>query len=323
MVDLKQKKPLVSIGIPTYNNPEGLRRTLQCMANQTYKEIEVIVSDNCSPGEKVQEVIQEFTEKNFTVQYYRQSENKGPFFNFEFLLKKATGKYFMWAADDDEWDRTFIETGIKALLEDNFYQAWFCSYDIIDTQGCVFLEVLNYPSLTSTSDRRKNIIKYLTAFDVTGKDCMTYAIYERSALVDTVGRYFLGTREDNYGCDSAFNIAFLIKYNILIAEEILFHKTMKSRSAANEKDKVSLLKKNPSYRGMSIKRNTFPPKKIFSILREHYKAVKGTPYTTTVILTIISILPCAIKNYLIIRAIRKFNSVAKRIKALIQRLHKV
>lgn len=67
---------------------------------------------------------------------------------------------------------------------------------------------------------------------------------------------------------------------------------------------------------MSPTRHTFNPKKIISILREHYKAVKGTPYTRTVILTIISILPCAIKNYLIIRANRKFDSVAKRIKAL-------
>jgi len=290
------------------------------MAGQTYKELEVIVSDNCSPGEGVQEIIQEFLEKDFSVQYYRQSENKGPFFNFEFVLKKATGYYFMWAADDDKWEENFIETGMEALRENDFYQAWFCSHDVVDTYGRVVQKISGFSSLSSTPDRRKDIIRYLRASDILGKDCITYAIYERSALVDTVGRYFLGDRENSYGSDSAFNIAFLTKYNILIAEEILFHKTIKRRSVADQKDKVIPFKGN-SYRGVGPNRGTFNPKKIIPIFREHYKAVKGTPYTRTVILTIISILPCAIKDYLIIRANRKVNSVAKRIKALIQRQH--
>lgn len=321
-MDSKQNKPLVSIGIPTYNNPEGLRRTLQCMANQTYKELEIIVSDNCSSEKGVQEVIQEFLKKDFAVQCYHQSENKGPFYNFEFLLKKATGYYFMWAADDDEWEDDFIETGVEALQGNDFYQAWFCSHDVVDMSGSFVQNMSNFSSLTSTPDRRKNIIRYLRASDILGKDCITYAIYERSALVDTVGRYFLGDRKTSYGSDSAFNIAFLIKYNILIEEEVLFHKTMNSRSTGGGKDKMASFKGNSYYRGIGPNRGTFKPKKIISILHEHYKAVKGTPYTRTVILTIISMVPCAIKNYLIIRANRKVNSVVKRIKALIQRLHK-
>jgi len=321
-MDSKQNKPLVSIGIPTYNNPEGLRRTLQCMANQTYKELEVIVSDNCSSVEGVQEIIQEFLGKDFSVQYYRQNENKGPFFNFEFLLKKGTGYYFMWAADDDEWEENFIETGVEALQGNDFYQAWFCSHDVVDTSGNFVQKMSNFSSLTSTPDRRKNIVRYLRASDIMGKDCITYAIYERVALVDTVGRYFLGDRENCYGCDSAFNIAFLIKYNILVAEEVLFHKTTHSRSPRGENDKLISFKGNSYYRGIGPNRGTFKPTKIVPILREHYKAVKGTPYTRTVILTIISMLPCAIKDYLIIRANRKVNSVTRRIKALIHRTHK-
>jgi glycosyltransferase involved in cell wall biosynthesis len=325
-MDLWQDKPLVSVGIPTYNNPEGLRRTLQCMTSQTYKKLEIIVSDNCSPGKGVQEVVQEFLAKDLRIQYYRQSENKGPFLNLAFVLKKATGDYFMWAADDDEWEENFVETGVKALLENDFYQAWFCSYDEVDMSGRLVQEVSNYSSLTSTPNRRKNIIRYLRASDIPGKDCMTYAIYERAALLDTVGRYFLGDRVNHYGCDSAFNIAFLTKYNILIAEEILFHKMRKTRktgSVIDQKDEVVPFKGNSSYRGASPNRSIFPLKKLVSILREHYKAVEGTPYTRTVILTIISILPRAIKNYLIIRANRKANSVAKRVKALIQYLYKI
>ncbi|MBU4370171.1 glycosyltransferase [Patescibacteria group bacterium] len=43
---------LVSVGIPTYNRPESLRRTLECITSQTYKNLEIIISDNCSPNQE-------------------------------------------------------------------------------------------------------------------------------------------------------------------------------------------------------------------------------------------------------------------------------
>ena len=55
--------PLVSIGIPTYNRPEGLRKLLDSMLNQTYKNIELIVSDNATPGNTVDELVNEYRRK--------------------------------------------------------------------------------------------------------------------------------------------------------------------------------------------------------------------------------------------------------------------
>ena len=49
---IENKHPLVSVGIPTYNRPKGLKRLLKQIQNQTYKNIEIIVSDNCSENEK-------------------------------------------------------------------------------------------------------------------------------------------------------------------------------------------------------------------------------------------------------------------------------
>ena len=52
--------PLVSIGIPTYNRPEGLRAALLAITRQTYKNIEVIVSDNASPGGEIIRIMDDF-----------------------------------------------------------------------------------------------------------------------------------------------------------------------------------------------------------------------------------------------------------------------
>jgi glycosyltransferase involved in cell wall biosynthesis len=113
--NLQTDGPLVSVGIPTYNRPEGLHRTLECITAQTYKNLEIIVSDNCSPGPQTECVIREFVAKDNRIQYYRQDVNKGSTFNFQFVLDKASGKYFMWAADDDAWDLTFISKCVKVM----------------------------------------------------------------------------------------------------------------------------------------------------------------------------------------------------------------
>ena len=108
-----ERQLLVSVGIPTYSRPEGLRRTLECITAQTYEKLEIIVSDNSSPGNETESVLREFMAHDHRIQFYQQPENRGPLFNFQFVLEKAAGEYFMWAADDDAWDAEFIATLIR------------------------------------------------------------------------------------------------------------------------------------------------------------------------------------------------------------------
>ena len=56
----KGRPPLVSVGIPTFNRPEGLRRTLRLICNQTYRNLEILVSDNASPRSETQKIVQGF-----------------------------------------------------------------------------------------------------------------------------------------------------------------------------------------------------------------------------------------------------------------------
>jgi glycosyltransferase involved in cell wall biosynthesis len=109
-----KKMLLVSVGIPTFNRPEGLRRTLRLICRQSYPNLEILVSDNASSGPETERVVQEVSESDARVKYFRQPANLGSIANFRFVLAKASGDYFMWAADDDEWDESFIETCLAA-----------------------------------------------------------------------------------------------------------------------------------------------------------------------------------------------------------------
>lgn len=91
----KKMQPLVIVGIPTYNSPDGLKSTLESILAQMYTNLEIIISDNASPDPQVELVIKGFQEKDSRIKYFKQEKNKDAGFNFQFVLKQATGDYFL------------------------------------------------------------------------------------------------------------------------------------------------------------------------------------------------------------------------------------
>lgn len=107
--------PLVTIGIPTFNRPKGLEHTLECITNQSYPNLEIVVSDNCSTNPEVLNILKRVSAADSRVKYVVQNENISIVPNFQYLLNNASGKYFMWAADDDSWDKDFIKTTVDIM----------------------------------------------------------------------------------------------------------------------------------------------------------------------------------------------------------------
>lgn len=105
--------PLVSIGIPTYNRADAyLKQALESAINQTYPNIEIIVSDNCST-DHTENLVKGFS--NPRIRYYRHKENIGAINNFNYCLEQAKGTYFLMLHDDDLIDPDLVEACIKAI----------------------------------------------------------------------------------------------------------------------------------------------------------------------------------------------------------------
>lgn len=113
-MESKEKYPLVSIGIPTYNRNGGIVKTLESIWRQQYPNIEIIISDNHST-DNTKEIIEELIKKHPEIKFFRQERNIGMVPNFEFVLRQATGKYFMWVADDDDLASGIIQKYVAFL----------------------------------------------------------------------------------------------------------------------------------------------------------------------------------------------------------------
>ena len=101
------KQPYFTIVIPTYNRADrNLRKVIDRALGQTYKNVEVIVSDNCS-SYHTSELVGGITDPR--LRYFRQESNIGPINNFNYCLSQAKGKYFLLFHDDDMIDEDFVE----------------------------------------------------------------------------------------------------------------------------------------------------------------------------------------------------------------------
>ena len=114
---MEQIQPLVSIGIPTYNRAELLKRSIESALSQNYTNVEVIVSDNASIDE-TETVCRSYGSQDGRLNYIRQSSNLGPAANFAEVLKYASGQFFMWLGDDDWIDAAYISSCVQHLRSD-------------------------------------------------------------------------------------------------------------------------------------------------------------------------------------------------------------
>jgi glycosyltransferase involved in cell wall biosynthesis len=93
-----EEGPLVTIAIPTFNRAVLLRGCVQAALAQTYRNIEVLVSDNASPDDTAS-VLLEFNDRRLRV--LKQETNIGLLPNWNACLAGARGEYVVFVSDDD------------------------------------------------------------------------------------------------------------------------------------------------------------------------------------------------------------------------------
>ena len=109
--------PLVSIGLPMRNEEKVIEQALDSLLDQTYENIEVVISDNAS-DDSTEEIARAYARRDPRVRYHRQPTNIGLQANFAFVIRAATGSFFRWVGGDDELERSYIARCLPVLVDD-------------------------------------------------------------------------------------------------------------------------------------------------------------------------------------------------------------
>ena len=72
--------PLVSIGLFLYNGERFLEAAIESFLNQTFKDFELIISDNCST-DRSDEICRRYAAQDSRIRYYRNERNMGAGWN--------------------------------------------------------------------------------------------------------------------------------------------------------------------------------------------------------------------------------------------------
>jgi glycosyltransferase involved in cell wall biosynthesis len=216
--------PRISIGVPTYNRPELLGLVLECFRQQTFKDFELIISDNASPNPDVRNLCERYVELDSRFRYVRQPVNLGAYGNFWFVYDQARAPLFLWSSDDDLWPLEFLEKGVAALDANPQASAWCCNIVNINVNGEV---VRFYPSnkrFQSTGQKSIDLARFLWEPEIMGKSSLFYSVFRRTAIAPIITMF----RElpISWGLDMSIVYGFLCRSNVIIDDRLVMQKRL-------------------------------------------------------------------------------------------------
>ena len=104
----------LTIGLPTYNCENIIGNKIEELLKQSFKDYVLIISDNNST-DNTGKICESISKKDNRIVFFQQDKNKGPFWNFNFLLQKAQTNYFVMTTPDDILSKNFLESNINIL----------------------------------------------------------------------------------------------------------------------------------------------------------------------------------------------------------------
>lgn len=142
------KQPLVSVCIPTYNGEKFLAEALESAINQTYKNLEIIISDDAST-DKTLSIAESFRIRaKIDLRIYNHKPS-GIGANWNNCVRKAKGEYIKFLFQDDVLKVDCIERMLKIMLEHPRVGLVYSKREIIANDKSDFIDdfVLNYSNL--------------------------------------------------------------------------------------------------------------------------------------------------------------------------------
>ena len=123
--------PLLSVAMATYNGEKYIEEQLKSIVDQTFKNLEIVITDDASTDKTVA-LIQHFQQKYPFIKLFINPTNNGVTRAFENSLKNCTGDFIAIADQDDIWELNKIEILLHAIENED---AIYSNSALVDKDG--------------------------------------------------------------------------------------------------------------------------------------------------------------------------------------------
>lgn len=124
----------VTIAIPVYNEAKFIAETLLSAVNQSYKDIQIIVSDNASTDNTLA-IVNEIAANYNHIKVISHPTNLGAIKNFVFAMQQANTEFFCWLGGHDVMHPLFIEKALAAYQQQAGLSLVYPESQVIDEKG--------------------------------------------------------------------------------------------------------------------------------------------------------------------------------------------
>ncbi len=175
---MKQEE-IVDILLTTYNsNVKFLKEQIDSILNQSYKNIRLYISDDCSTEKEVIEVLKEYQKRDSRICLCIQEKNLGFSRNFEFLLTCSTADYIMFSDHDDIWHLDKVQKSLEKIKKDKV-DLVYCDERQVKENGEVihesYLKYKNFPIV----EGKENILAFTRSVSLGCSQIITKELKEK------------------------------------------------------------------------------------------------------------------------------------------------
>lgn len=151
---------LVSIIMPSYNGEMYIGLAIEAIIGQTYKNWELLITDDCS-NDNTAQVVESYAAKENRIKLFKLRKNSGPGVARNNSIKEARGRYLAFCDSDDRWLPTKLEQQIS-LLDRKNADCCYGAYYECDVEGNRVSILHVRPSLSFRQEKHANQIGMLT-----------------------------------------------------------------------------------------------------------------------------------------------------------------
>ena len=128
---MEHTTPLVSVAMATYNGEKYIAEQLESIINQSYKNIELVITDDASVDGTVT-IIKRFQQQCDFITLFINPVNSGVTNTFEHSFKNCKGDFIAIADQDDIWELQKIALLLNAIVEED---AVYSNSELVDKAG--------------------------------------------------------------------------------------------------------------------------------------------------------------------------------------------